>query len=313
MSPVRSKDTGDEKAGLNLQTKAMDASNRVSRFPAWLKRQMPPIGKSLRVATLLKNQSIHTVCSNAKCPNLFECYSRGTATFLILGDVCTRNCRFCAIAKGTPKEVDSGEPERIGEIVKKLALKHIVVTSVTRDDLPDGGSVQFSKTIDAIRKSNANVIIEVLTPDFQGDNKALKNVLDAEPNIFNHNLETVPRLYNSIRSKADYARSVGVLKSAKKLSHGVTTKSGLMLGLGEEEKEVTDVLNDLRSVDCDILTLGQYLQPRRDNNYAEVVRFIPPEEFERYKDIAYKLGFKSVASGPFIRSSYSAEEVFKKI
>lgn len=282
----------------------------MNRFPPWLKRHIPPIGKSLKVANLLKNQSIHTVCSNARCPNLLECFSKGTATFLILGDICSRTCHFCAVNKGDPKPIDQNEPERIANVVQKLSIKHIVITSVTRDDLPDGGSMQFVKTIEAVRKLKPNATIEVLTPDFQGNESSLRQVLDAKPDIFNHNLETVPRLYPEVRPQADYTRSLNLLKSARQIAPKIFTKSGMMLGLGEETDEVINVLKDLRNVGCDILTLGQYLKPRRGKECLDVVRFIPPEEFDNYKETACKLGFKSVASAPYVRSSYSAAELF---
>lgn len=282
----------------------------MSHFPPWLKRQIPPIGESLKVANLLKNHSIHTVCSNARCPNLLECFSKGTATFLILGDICSRKCRFCAVNKGIPKSLDQNEPDRIAQVVQKLSIKHIVITSVTRDDLPDGGSMQFVKTIESVRNLNPNVIIEVLTPDFQGNESSLRQVLNAKPDIFNHNLETVPRLYPEVRPQADYTRSLNLLKTAKAIASEIMTKSGMMLGLGEETDEVINVLKDLRGVGCDMLTLGQYLKPRRGKECLDVVRFVPPEEFECYKETACKLGFKSVASAPYVRSSYSAAELF---
>ena len=255
---------------------------------------------------LLRRLDLNTVCEGARCPNLWECFSRFTATFMILGNTCTRNCRFCIVAKGSPLPVDEKEPKRLARAVKKLGLKHVVITSVTRDDLADGGASQFFQTIVEVRSINPYVVIELLIPDFEGKRRAIKQVLEARPDIIGHNLETVPSLYGKVRPKASYERSLELLELVKILQPDIYTKSGLMLGLGENEQEIFSVMEDLREIDCDILTMGQYLQPSRF--HLEVRRFIPPSEFEKYRGVAEKMGFLFVASGPFVRSSYKAGE-----
>lgn len=294
----------------------------MSRFPVWLRRKTPSLGQSLWVRNLLKSQGLHTVCQSARCPNLMECFSRGTATFLILGNICSRRCRFCAITSGIPEPPDAGEPDRIVQFIQQLKLRHVVITSVTRDDRPDGGSKQFALTITALRRARyqngagritPTITIEVLTPDFQGREQSLREVLSAGPDIFNHNVETVPRLYHLIRPGADYQRSLNLLRLAKRDYPDIITKSGLMLGLGEEMPEVISTLRDLRSVGCEMVTLGQYLKPSKDERCLDVVRFVPPEEFSHYKEVAITLGFKSVASAPFVRSSYQAESLFSAL
>lgn len=282
-------------------------------LPPWLKTKKTPLGKSLAVNNILKRHNLHTVCQSARCPNLFECFSRGTATFLILGDTCTRHCRFCSVKKQAPLPLVSDEPKKVADACLKMKLKHIVITSVTRDDLPDGGASIFHDTIIEVRRACPDTTIEVLTPDFQGQEKSISKVIEAKPDIFNHNIETVPRLYESIRPEADYRRSLAVLGYAKKISPGVTTKSGLMLGLGEEQSEVLDALKDLRQVACDVVTLGQYLRPSLKSETVAVARFVRPEEFDDYRNQAYKLGFKAVAAGPFVRSSYNAGELMKAL
>ncbi|MCJ7645422.1 lipoyl synthase [bacterium] len=259
-----------------------------------------------KVRNLLRRLDLNTVCEGARCPNLWECFSRFTATFMILGNTCTRNCRFCIVAKGSPLLVDEKEPKRLARAVKKLGLKHVVITSVTRDDLADGGASQFFQTIVEVRSINPDVVIELLIPDFEGRKRAIKQVLEARPDIIGHNLETVPSLYGKVRPKASYERSLELLKLVKILQPDIYTKSGLMLGLGENEQEIFSVMEDLRKVDCDILTMGQYLQPSRF--HLEVRRFIPHSEFEKYRRVAEKMGFLFVASGPFVRSSYKAGE-----
>jgi lipoic acid synthetase len=282
----------------------------MSNFPEWLKRKTPPLGESLKTNQLLEKHSAHTVCRSARCPNLMECFGKGTATFLILGDTCTRSCRFCAIEGGAPKPVDHAEPERIAEISRRLGLKHVVVTSVTRDDLHDGGSRHFAQTIRTLRKDQPEAKVEVLTPDFKGNEESLKEVLNAKPHVFNHNLETVPRLYPLVRPGADYYRSLNLLGMAKKISPDIIVKSGLMLGLGETEEEVINVLSDLKAIGCDMVTIGQYLKPSKDERCLDVVRFVHPDEFKRYEKTGYDIGFKAIASGPFVRSSYGAGELF---
>lgn len=279
--------------------------------PPWLKRRIPSGAAYQEVRRLLKNGCLHTVCEEACCPNLGECFSQGTATFLILGDRCTRHCRFCAVGHGPPGPPDPDEPRRVAEAAKAMALKYVVVTSVTRDDLPDGGADLFAQTILALRKDLPDAKVEVLIPDFQGDDQALKKVMEARPDVLNHNVETVPRLYPTVRPGAVYTRSVRLLARARGVDPSVATKSGLMLGLGESDDEIRRTLQDLVEAGCTMLTLGQYLQPSGD--HLPVVRFVPPEEFDRWKQTAFRTGFTEVASGPFVRSSYHAHELYKAV
>ncbi|MBW2975707.1 lipoyl synthase [Candidatus Woesearchaeota archaeon] len=272
--------------------------------PEWLKVRLPSGEDYAKIKGLLKG-STHTICEEARCPNLGECWSRGTATFLILGDICTRDCRYCNVKKGKPGSVDFKEPEKIASIVKKLNLRYVVITSVTRDDLKDGGARTFRETIKAIRNTS-NAKIEVLTPDFKGDISSIRTVLSAEPDVFAHNIETVERLFPSIRSMADYKRSMLFLKRIKEIDPKQTTKSGLMAGLGETKEEIIKTIRTLRLAKVDILTIGQYLQPRED--LAKVERYYTPEEFDEFKRIGYEIGFKHVESGPLVRSSYHAEQ-----
>lgn len=260
---------------------------------------------------MLKKSRLHTVCQEAKCPNLWECFSRQTATFMIMGSRCTRNCRFCAVAHGPVSPPDSEESVRVAGAVKKLELRYVVITSVTRDDLSDGGAVFFSKTINQIRKTIPGVLVEVLIPDFQGNAKALQSVVTACPDVLNHNLETVRRLYPLVRPEADYPRSIELFKQVHKIDASIPTKSGLMLGLGEFPEEIHQTLRDLLNAGCRILTLGQYLQPSED--HLSVKRFISPEEFDNWREIGLKMGFTEVASGPFVRSSYGAKEIYQKL
>lgn len=275
-------------------------------LPSWIKRRFPPQEEWEDVQKLLRTLALHTVCESARCPNIGECFRRGTATFLILGNVCTRSCRFCAVEKGVPKPLDPEEPERVAEAAKRLNLKHVVVTSVTRDDLPDGGAHHFAATIAALRRVLPQATVEVLVPDFQGKEEALDVVLAARPHVLNHNVETVPRLYPFVRPQADYVRSLWLLGRVKDKAPDVLTKSGLMVGLGETRAEVEGVLHDLRDVRCDIVTIGQYLRPSM--RHLPVAAYLPPEEFEYYREYGLRLGFLGVASGPFVRSSYRAEE-----
>lgn len=268
--------------------------------------------KIVELNALLNKNRIHTVCTSARCPNKSECFGKKTAAFLILGDICTRHCRFCSVKKGSaPTLPDTGEPDRIAEFVRELGLEHVVITSVTRDDLPDGGASQFARTIQAVRAKVPNAIIEVLTPDFQLDHKALDTVLAAQPDIFNHNVETIPRLYGLARPEADYRRSLKVLEYVKQKSHSLITKSGLMLGLGEDEKEVVAVLHDLRQANCDVVVLGQYFQPTKSN--LPVNRYLSREEFKYFEKLTGNMGFLAVAAGPTMRSSYLAKELYKQI
>jgi lipoic acid synthetase len=279
--------------------------------PPWLKKRIPPFRDLVKVKAILDEADLHTVCEEARCPNLGECFSRGTATFLILGRVCTRNCGFCALEHGAPAAPDETEPERVAQAVKKMGLHYVVLTSITRDDLPDGGAFLFAKTIRAIRALNPKIKIEVLIPDFKGDLNSLEAVLKECPEVLNHNIETISRLYSEVRPLADYNRSLHLLKRSREDYPHISTKSGFMLGLGETQGEVLGLLRDLREVGCDFLTIGQYLQPRQDR--LSVMRFVLPEEFEEYKKIGEAMGFKSVASGPFVRSSFHAAEMFGRI
>jgi len=278
-------------------------------LPPWIRRRFPPQEEWERVERLLRSLSLHTVCESARCPNLGECFRRGTATFLILGDTCTRSCRFCAVKKGIPLPPDPEEPRRVAEAARTLSLHHVVVTSVTRDDLPDGGAEHFAKTIQAIRECLPQATVEVLVPDFQGSAEALEVVLAARPDVLNHNVETVPRLYSLVRPQADYARSLELLRRTRARYPGILVKSGLMVGLGETQKEVEAVLWDLKEAGCDVVTIGQYLRPTAW--HLPVVAYVPPEVFAYYREYALRLGFRGVASGPFVRSSYRAEEFVK--
>lgn len=277
------------------------------RLPDWLKRPLPSGNENFFTHDLLRELKLETVCENARCPNRPECYARRTATFMILGNVCTRPCGFCSVPRGHPEELEDDEPARVAEASVRLGLKHVVITSVTRDDLPDGGADHFRRCILAVRERLHESAIEVLTPDFLGDTAAIDTVLSARPDVFNHNTETVPRLYKKVRGRADYQRTLDLLAHVKKQSPEIVTKSGLMLGLGETTEELMDVLADLRAANCDVLTLGQYLAPTL--KHIPVARFVPPAEFDQLAVLARSLGFQQVASGPFVRSSYHADEM----
>jgi len=281
---------------------------RQQRHPRWLKVPFPAGENYNKVRKLVDSHHLNTVCQSAHCPNIGECWGHRTATFMILGDVCTRNCRFCAIDSQTPKAVDLNEPKRVADAVKTLSLKYAVITSVTRDDLADGGASIFADTIVEIRKAISECFVEVLIPDFNEDDDALSIVFHAQPDILNHNIETVPLLYKQARPQANYERSLEVLKKAKQF--GLTTKSGLMLGLGETSSQVIDVMKDLRKVDCDFLTLGQYLQP--SSNHLPIDRYVTPEEFLLLKEEGKTIGFKHVEAGPLVRSSYHAAMSFNE-
>jgi lipoic acid synthetase len=277
------------------------------RLPHWLRANLPASGRFERTRVLLEELKLHTVCESARCPNHWECWSKGTATFMIAGDRCTRACRFCAVTTAKPFALESDEPARVAEATRRMQLKHVVITAVARDDLPDGGAEHFRRTIEAVRLLNPGIVIEVLTPDFNDSDAAIETVLAADPHIFNHNLETVRRLTPAVRSRATYDRSLSVLRKVKaRAAHRVYTKSGLMLGLGETEPELLTALEDLRSAGCDILTLGQYLQPTL--KHLPVAEFIRPEKFDEHGEKARQLGFLHVASGPMVRSSYHANE-----
>ena len=275
------------------------------RHPEWIKIKATGTHQTRKV---LRHHGVSTVCEEARCPNQGKCFSKSVATFMILGDRCTRNCAFCAVESSKPLPPDPDEPQKVAGAAQELGLKFVVITSVTRDDLTDGGATQFAKTIQSVRDINNLIKIEVLTPDFKGDSEALRIVLAQRPDVFNHNIETVPRLYEVVRPMADYSRSLNVLRTAKKLHPDIKTKSGIMLGLGETNEEVISVMHDLKEAGCDFLTIGQYLQPRRNN--IAVVEYIRPEVFEEYRIKGLEIGFKAVASSPLTRSSMDAGEMF---
>ncbi len=277
------------------------------RLPAWLRLDLPTHSGFAKTRNLLEDLKLHTVCESAKCPNHWECWSKGTATFMIAGDRCTRACGFCAVSTAKPLALEADEPARVAEATKRMGLKHVVITAVARDDIADGGAEHFRQTIEAVRAVNPGIIIEVLVPDFLDKDFAIESVLRAEPHIYNHNLETVRRLTPTVRFRAEYDRSLSVLKKVKeKRGDTIYTKSGIMLGLGETEEELLQAMRDLRGSDCDILTLGQYLQPTL--RHLPVVEYVHPDKFAEYKVIAEGMGFTHVSSGPMVRSSYHADE-----
>lgn len=276
----------------------------VRRHPEWIKARAPVGEAVFNLKRLVRDRKLHTVCEEAACPNLGECWAHGTATFMLLGDVCTRNCAFCAVSHGRPEELDPEEPERVGRAIAELRLQHVVVTSVDRDDLPDGGAAHFAATAEAIRRHLPDCSIEFLVPDFRGDRSAVETVVDSPIDILNHNTETVPRLYKRARAGAKYERSLDVLRWAKERRAGVISKTGIMLGLGEEREELLAVFADLVGVGCDILTLGQYLQPTKQ--HLPVHRYVHPDEFRDLRQEALRLGFRHVEAGPLVRSSYHA-------
>ncbi len=275
------------------------------RLPPWLKRPLPEPGMQF-TSQVIDDLKLETVCESAKCPNRTECWSHRTATFMILGNVCTRPCGFCSVPKGKTEVVQLDEPERVAEAAERLGLKHVVITSVTRDDLPDGGAEHFYRCVLAVRE-RTGAAVEVLTPDFLGDLNAVDRVVAARPDVFNHNTETVPRLYHRVRRNASYQRTLDLLARVKQIAPEIPTKSGLMLGLGETTEEVLAVCADLREVGCEMITIGQYLQPSL--MHLPVERYVPPEEFDQIGDLIRRLGFQMVASGPFVRSSYHAGEM----
>ncbi len=279
------------------------------RKPPWLRRRLPTGPVYERVRNVIREGGLHTVCQEAKCPNQWECFSRYTATFLIMGPGCTRHCRFCAVEHGTLYPPDPGEPTRVAEGAERMGLKYVVVTSVTRDDLPDGGASLFAQTIRELRERIPDGRVEVLIPDFQGDPAALGTVLNAGPDVLNHNIETVRRLYPVVRPGADYDRSLELLRRASGHLPKIPAKSGIMLGLGEWEHEIAETMQDLHDAGCSMLTLGQYLQP--STAHLPVVRFVTPEEFNRWNQAAREIGFSEVAGGPFVRSSYHARELYE--
>jgi len=277
--------------------------------PPWLKQKLPVGFICEEVGTLINNSKVHTVCQEAQCPNIWECFSRKTATFMIMGDRCTRNCRFCAVNHGPNRFPDPEEPVRIAGMVQNLNLDYIVITSVTRDDLPDGGASFFGRTVKEIRRKVPNSFIELLIPDFQGNKDALRSITEVRPDVLNHNIETVPRLYSIVRPEAIYQRSLDLLKQAVTLDSTIIAKSGLMLGLGEQPEEILNTLKDLLDAGCRLVTMGQYLQPTKA--HLSVERYIPPKEFNNWRKIALEMGFVEVASGPFVRSSYHAKNLYQ--
>lgn len=278
------------------------------RLPSWIREKRLNLRQLHDVKSLLRENSLHSVCESLACPNRTECFSRGTATFMILGDVCTRSCGFCNVTTGRPYAApDPKEPRHVAETARRMGLRHVVVTSVTRDDLPDGGAQHFAETISALRETLPQAAVEVLTPDFRGNAPSVRTVVEARPDYFNHNVETVPRLYDYVRPGSRFERSVGVLATARQIDETVVTKSGFMLGLGERREEVLDVMHALRDAGVEILTIGQYLQPKREK--LDVVEYVHPSVFDEYRVLGESLGFGAVFSGPFVRSSYMADVV----
>ena len=291
-------------------------SNRVAeeqkvKPPSWLKQRLPAGFICEEVSTLINNAKVHTVCQEAQCPNIWECFSRKTATFMIMGDHCTRNCRFCAVAHGPKRFPDPEEPLKIAGVVENLNLDYVVITSVTRDDLTDGGASFFARTVKEIRRKVPHALIELLIPDFQGNYDALRSITEVRPDVLNHNIETVPRLYTIVRSEAIYQRSLDLLRQAVTFDSTIITKSGLMLGLGEQPEEILNTLKDLLDAGCQLVTIGQYLQPTKA--HLPVERYIPPKEFDNWRKIALEMGFAEVASGPFVRSSYKAKKLYQAV
>lgn len=287
---------------MNTQNKEIFKAPRIER-PPWLKVRLPGGEEYAWIKNIVNSGKLHTVCEEARCPNIGECWNAGTATFMILGDICTRSCRFCAVKTGRPSGLDAQEPYRVAEAIKTMNIRHAVITSVDRDDLVDGGAQIFADTIRQIKSSSPETKVEVLIPDFKGDEVSLDVVLNAFPDVLNHNVETVPRLYPLVRPQASYSRSLELLDRAKR--RGFVTKTGLMVGIGETKEEVLEVMMDVRKIKCDIITIGQYLQPTRE--HIPVDRYVHPDEFKLYRDEGYKMGFKHVESGPLVRSSYHAQ------
>jgi len=277
------------------------------RLPPWLRKSAVDFPALHALKTELRARDLHTVCESARCPNIHECFARKAATFMLLGDICTRRCGFCAVPQGSPGSLDADEPQKVAEMAARMGLRYVVLTSVNRDDLPDGGSAHFAETVAQLRRTLPNAQVEVLVPDFLGDLDAVSRVLDAAPDVFNHNMETVARLYRRVRPQAAYQRSLSVLRFAKEQRPQALTKSGLMVGLGESTDEVHRLLDDLREAQVDVATIGQYLQPKRHR--LPVEEFVEPEQFERYREYGESVGFRAVFSGPLVRSSYMAEHV----
>jgi lipoic acid synthetase len=291
------------------EVRPLETPRSGGRLPAWLKRPLPSGNGNNFTAQLIEDLELETVCESARCPNRPECWSRRTATFMIMGNLCTRSCSFCSVPKGSPEALETDEPHRLAEAAARLGLKHVVITSVTRDDLPDGGADHFVRCIEAVRQRLPGAAVEVLTPDFLGNSAAIDAVTDANPEVFNHNLETVPRLHRIVRGRALYQRSLALLRRVKTRAPQMVTKAGLMLGIGETIDELFDVLADLRAIECDVLTLGQYLAPTA--RHIPVRRFVPPAEFDSLAATARLMGFAKVVAGPYVRSSYHADDMVK--
>lgn len=290
---------------VHIQTKTATAPP--GRLPEWLRKPQTDFRAVHALKVELRARGLHTVCESARCPNMHECFARGSATFMILGDICTRTCGFCAVPQGAPGSLAPDEPRQVAKMARRMSLRHVVITSVNRDDLPDGGSAHFAETVRAVKRALPEAKVEVLVPDFLGDLKAVARVLDSGCDVFNHNMETVRRLYARVRPQAVYSRSLEVLAFARARAPGALTKSGLMVGLGERREEVRGLLRDLRSAGVDVATIGQYLRPRRRR--LPVVEYVPPERFDRYRAFGESIGFRAVFSGPLVRSSYMAESV----
>lgn len=289
---------------VDISEKVTQKEKPQPRRPEWIRAKLPYGENYTRLLGLMRGKQLHTVCEEAHCPNLGECWGRGTATFMILGEVCTRSCGFCAVKTGKPTVLDTDEPRRVAEAVASMKLRHVVITSVNRDELKDGGASIFAETIRQIRIRDPKCRIEILIPDFKGENVAMDIVVDAAPDILNHNLETVPRLYSVVRPQAKYERSLEVLSYFKE--HGLVTKTGVMVGIGEKPEEILEVMKDMRKSNVDILTVGQYLQPTKE--HLPIDRYVTPDEFMMYKQRGLEMGFKYVESGPLVRSSYHADE-----
>lgn len=286
-------------------------SQQTSFLPLWFRQKLPDVSKIKKMKVMFRGQAVSTVCESAQCPNMGQCWGRGVAAFMILGDVCTRSCRFCAVKAGQPSDVDYDEPRHVAEMAEKLGLKYIVITSVTRDDLPDQGAEQFVKMISALRDREGKVKIELLIPDFSAHQDLIQKVVESKPDVLGHNIEMVRRLFPLIRPQADYQRSLNVLRMAKDLSPRMLVKTGFMVGLGETDEEVEQLMADLLEAGCDMLTIGQYLAPSKNRRHVAVERFVSPKMFENYKDKALTMGFRHVFSAPLVRSSYIAESGYR--
>jgi lipoic acid synthetase len=289
-----------------------NSMNSFERLPHWFRQEIPDMDQINQMKGLFRSSGLHTVCESARCPNLGKCWGSGVATFMILGEICTRACRFCAVKAGKPMTVDMNEPRQVALAVSQLKLRYVVITSVARDDLQDEGAAHFVETIQEVRKINPEIKIEVLIPDFSNKLDSIQKLVDVAPEVVSHNIETVRRLSPDIRPQADYGRSLDVLRNFKKLNPKIFTKSSFMLGLGETEEEILEVMRDLLATGCDILTIGQYLSPTQLKRHLRVKKFYTPEEFARYKDMGLALGFKHVMSGPIVRSSFIAEEGYQE-